>query len=137
VLGATAYAVGAVQAAGVEDAAHHVVLVDGEERFAGQAWKVIVSGTGACGNGSEIEAADPSDGLLHVTVIHGGPRAALPLRAWGMKRGDLTEQDGVTSYAGCSVVVQGADAWNVDGEPCHQPDAGLFSLDGHIDVVVG
>lgn len=136
-LGATAYAVGAVRAGTAEDAEHVRVLVDGEERFAGEAWQVLVSGTGAFGNGSEIEAADPADGMLHVTVVHGGSRLALPLRAWGMHRGDLTEQDGVTSHAGCAVVVEGAAAWNVDGELCEQPDAGHFSLDGHVDVVVG
>lgn len=135
-LGAAAYAVGAVRAGAGEDACTYRVFVDGEERFDGEAWQVIVSGTGAFGNGAEVEPADPADGELHVTVLHGGSRVALPLRAWGMRQGGLTEQDGVTTFSGREVVVEGADAWNVDGERCEHDDAGRFGLDGHVDVVV-
>ncbi len=135
-LGVVAYAVGAVQAAASEEACSYRVVVDGEEVFDGDAWQVIVSGTGAFGNGSEVEPADPSDGQLDVTVLHGGSRAALPLRAWGMKRGGLTEQDGVTHFRGREIVVGGADTWNVDGEICQANDSGHFRLDGRVDVVV-
>ena len=135
-LGAAAYAVGAVRAGVSEDACSYRVVVDGEEVFSGAAWQVIVSGTGAFGNGSEVEPADPSDGMLDVTVLHGGSRAALPLRAWGMRRGGLTDQDGVAHFRGRDIVVEGANAWNVDGELCEQLDAGHFSLDGRVDVVV-
>ena len=135
-LGAAAYAVGAIKAGASEDACTYRVVIDGEEVFDGEAWQVIVSGTGAFGNGSEIEPADPSDGRLDVTVLHGGSRAALPLRAWGMKQGGLTEQEGVDHFRGREVVVEGADSWNVDGELCEQPDAGTFRLDGRVDVVV-
>ncbi len=135
-LGAVAYAVGALKAGASEDACSYRVAVDGDEVFAGEAWQVIVSGTGAFGDGSEIEPADPSDGRLDVTVLHGGSRAALPLRAWGMKVGGLTEQAGVTHFRGRDVVVTGAETWNVDGERCEHADAGIFTLDGHVDVVV-
>ncbi len=135
-LGAVAYAVGAVQAGASEDSCSYRVVVDGEEVFDGAAWQVIVSGTGAFGAGSRVQPADPSDGRLDVTVLQGGSRAALPLRAWGMKRGGLTEQDGVTHFRGREVVVEGAEAWNVDGERCEAPDAGRFRIDGRVNVVV-
>ena len=135
-LGAAAYAVGAVRAGASEDACSYRVVIDGEEVFDGEAWQVIVSGTGAFGNGSEVEPADPSDGRLDVTVLHGGSRGALPLRAWGMKVGGLTEQDGVTHFRGSEIVVEGASAWNVDGERCEQDDAGRFRLDGTVEIVV-
>ncbi len=136
VLGPAAYAVGAAVAGLAAPADRFRVVVDGEEVHAGEAWQVVVSGTGAFGNGSSIDAADPSDGELDVTILHGGSRAELPLRAWGMRRGGLHEQDGVASFRGREVLVEGADAWNVDGERCQQPDAGTFRLDGHVDVVV-
>ena len=135
-LGAVAYAVGSVQAGASEDACSYRVVVDGEEVFDGAAWQVIVSGTGAFGAGSKVELADPADGQLDVTVLRGDSRAVLPLRALGMKRGGLTEQEGVDSFRGREVVVEGAEAWNVDGERCEAPDAGRFRLDGHVDVVV-
>ena len=136
-LGAAAYAVGALRAGASEDACSYRVVIDGVEVFDGPAWQIIVSGTGAFGNGSEVEPADPSDGALDVTVLHGGSRAALPLRAWGMKRGGLTAQDGVTHFRGREVRVDGAEAWNVDGERCELADAGRFRLDGRVAVVVG
>jgi diacylglycerol kinase family enzyme len=48
------------------------VTVDGTQRFDGEAWQVIVAGTGAFGGGSELEAADPRDGLLDVAVLEAG-----------------------------------------------------------------
>jgi diacylglycerol kinase (ATP) len=135
-MGATAYAIGAVRAGVSEAACAYRVLVDGSEVHDGLAWQIIVSGTGAFGNGSEVESADPGDGLFDVTVLHGSSRAALPLRAWGMRRGGLHEQEGVTSFRGREVVVEGAEAWNIDGEHCEQPDAGTFRLDGRVGVVV-
>ena len=135
-LGATAYAVGAIQAGAGEDACSYRVVIDGEEVFYGSAWQVIISGTGAFGSGSRVEPADPSDGQFDVTVLHGGSRAALPLRAWGMKRGGLTEQEGVDHFSGREVVVEGAETWNVDGEICKAEDSGRFRLDGRVDVVV-
>jgi len=135
-LGVAAYAVGSVRAGASEDACSYRVVIDGEERFDGAAWQVIVSGTGAFGAGAKVELADPSDGRLDVTVLHGDSRTVLPLRAWGMKHGGLTEQEGVDSFRGREVVVEGAEAWNVDGERREAPDAGRFRLDGHVSVVV-
>lgn len=135
-LGVVAYAVGAVQAGASEQACSYRVEIDGEEVFDGEAWQIIVSGTGAFGNGAEVEPADPSDGELDVTVLHDGSRTALPLRAWGLMQGGLTEQDGVTHFRGREIVVEGADSWNVDGEVCRANDSGRFRLDGRVDVVV-
>ncbi len=135
-LGAAAYAVGAVRAGVSEEACSYRVVVDGEPVFDGKAWQIIVSGTGAFGAGSRIEGADPSDGAFDATVLHGGSRTALPLRAWGMKRGGLTEQEGVTTFRGSDVVVEGAEAWNVDGERREAPDTGRFRLDGTVEIVV-
>jgi diacylglycerol kinase (ATP) len=136
-LGAGAYAVGAVRAGLQEVACAYRVVIDGEQVFWAEAWQVLVSGTGAFGSGSEIEPADPCDGRLDVTILHGGSRVELPLRAWGMKRGGLTEQEGVDHHRGHAVEVEGADAWNIDGELCHHDDAGSFHLDGRVAVVVG
>ncbi len=135
-LGVAAYAVGSVQAGASEDACSYRVVVDGEERFDGAAWQVIVSGTGAFGAGAKVELADPADGMLDVTVLRGDSRSVLPLRAWGMKHGSLTQQEGVDSFRGREIVVEGAEAWNVDGERREAPDAGRFRLDGRVDVVV-
>ncbi len=135
-LGATAYAVGAIQASVSADACVYAVVVDGETVFDGPAWQVIVSGTGAFGAGSRIEPASPDDGRLDVTVLEEGSRAALPLRAWGLKRGGLTDQDGVHSFRGREVEVRGAEEWNVDGEHLTGKEHGHFRLDGTIEVVV-
>ncbi len=135
-IGALAYGVGAVQAAASEVASTYRVVIDGEEGFHGEAWQVIVSGTGAFGNGSLVEEADPSDGELDVTILRGGPRMALALRAWGMKRGGLADQEGVTHLLGREITVEGAEEWNIDGERCRHDDAGAFRLDGRVDVVV-
>ncbi len=134
-LGATAYAVGAIQASVSEEACTYRVVVDGETVFDGPAWQVIVSGTGAFGAGSRIEPASEDDGQLDVTVLDDGPRSALPLRAWGLKRGGLTEQDGVLSFRGRTVDVHGAERWNVDGEQVDEESPCAFTLDGRIDVV--
>lgn len=135
-LGVTAYAVGAIQASFSEEACEYTVVVDGETVFDGPAWQVIVSGTGAFGAGSRIEPAYPDDGQLDVTVLDLGPRLALSLRAWGLKRGGLTDQAGVQSFRGREVEVKGAEHWNVDGEHRSGPAHGHFRLDGKIEVVV-
>lgn len=135
-LGVTAYAVGAIQASVSSQACTYAVEIDGETVFDGPAWQVIVSGTGAFGAGSRIEPASPDDGRLDVTVLEEGPRLALPLRAWGLKRGGLTDQEGVRSYRGRKVEVHGAEEWNVDGEHLKGEEHGRFRLDGTIEVIV-
>lgn len=135
-LGVTAYAVGAIRASVSERACTYAVEVDGKTVFDGPAWQVILSGTGAFGAGSRIEPASPDDGQLDVTVLEEGPRITLPLRAWGLKRGGLTDQEGVHSFRGRKVEVRGAEEWNVDGEPLVGKEFGHFRLDGTVEVVV-
>jgi diacylglycerol kinase (ATP) len=136
-LGPAAYAVGAIAAGATADRERCTVTVDGERRFDGEAWQVIVAGTGAFGGGSELDVTDPRDGLLDVAVLPGGARAALLLRAWGMRTGKLTDQDGVLHARGARVEVVGPAAWNVDGERCSLGPEAHFHGDGTVDVVVG
>lgn len=116
-LGALAYAVGALRAAGTEQPLSCAVACDGEGLFEGQAWQVMIGCTGAFGGGSRIEA-DADDGQLDVVVIEGGARAMLAKRAIGLRRGDVEAQEGVHSSRGCEITVslQGPADLNVDGE---------------------
>jgi len=136
-LGAAAYAAGAVAAGATGDPERALVTVDGVRRFDGDVWQVIVAGTGAFGGGSELDAADPRDGLLDVAVLEAGPRAALVLRAWGMRAGSLTEQEGVLHLRGARVQVDGPEDWNVDGEHCTMGPSASFRSDGQVAVLVG
>ena len=71
--------------------------------FRGEAWQVIVAGTGAFGGGSEVDEADPGDGLVDVAVLAAGARAKLVLRAYAMRTGGLTAQRGVLHGRGREV----------------------------------
>lgn len=119
-LGPLAYAVGAVRAGLTARPLRCHVTVDGGQVFSGEAWQVIVAGTGAFGGGSELSDADPSDRLIDVAVLEGGPRIALVRRAWGMRHGSLTRQHGVHHARGSVMELEtpGRTAFNVDGEVC-------------------
>lgn len=119
-LGPLAYAVGAARAGLAGRPLDCRVVVDGDERWAGPAWQVIVAGTGAFGGGASLDAVEHADGRLDVAVLEGGPRIALVRRAWGMRRGDLAGQAGVRHARGRVVEVHGTTiaAFNVDGEVC-------------------
>ena len=119
-LGPLAYAVGAARAGLRGRPLQCRVAVDGEERWAGPAWQVIVAGTGAFGGGAGLDVVEHADGRLDVAVLEGGPRIALVRRAWGMRRGDLADQAGVRHARGRVVEVHGPaiEAFNVDGEVC-------------------
>jgi YegS/Rv2252/BmrU family lipid kinase len=103
------------------------VRCDGQEVFSGGAWQVIVAGSGAFGGGSEIDAADPADGRLDVTVIPAGSRLRLAQRAAGMRSGSVTEQRGVVHARGRSIEVDGELEYNVDGEIVAE-SAGRFGV---------
>jgi diacylglycerol kinase (ATP) len=119
VLGPLAYAVGALKAGVTASPLRCTVVVDGEERFAGEAWQLVVGNTGHFGGGSSTGAADAGDGALDVAVVEAGSRVALVRRAWGMRAGRLVRQDGVLHARGGEVVVDAGDApFNVDGELC-------------------
>jgi diacylglycerol kinase (ATP) len=120
VLGPLAYAVGAVRAGLTAHPVACDVRIDGETLFTGEAWQVMVSVSGAFGGGSRIDAADPGDGQLHVTVVPAGSRVGLVRRAQGMRRGDIAGQPGVRDGEGHEVDL-GLDAGedvNLDGELC-------------------
>jgi diacylglycerol kinase (ATP) len=117
-LGPLAYAVGAVRAAATERPLRCALRADGREIFAGQAWQAIVAVTGAFGGGAEIGAADPDDGVLDATVLPAGSRLGLARRAWGLRRGTITEQRDVCHARGHVIEVDlpPGTEFNVDGE---------------------
>ena len=117
-LGPLAYGIGALRAAATESPMRCTVRVDGETRFDGGAWQLIVAATGAFGGGSEIGPADSGDGVLDVTVLPAGSRIALARRAWGLRRGTVERQEPVVHEQGRVVEADLPDACelNVDGE---------------------
>ena len=115
-LGPLAYALGAVRAGVSTDPVACRVTCDGSELFSGDAWQVIVAGTGHFGGGSQVDAADDDDGQLDVAVIEAGSRARLVQRAYGLRSGRVTGQRGVHHARGCHVVLEGDAAFNLDGE---------------------
>lgn len=137
-LGSLAYAAGAIQAGLTATPLRCRVLCDGEPCYAGRAWQVVVAVTGAFGGGSEIGRTDPADGLLDVAVVPGGPRASLVRRAFGMRRGRLTQQADVAHHRGAVIEVQvdGQPAFNVDGELCHCDPARFTLQPGGFEVVI-
>src|SRR5215208_3856193 len=103
VLGPLAYAAGALRAATTEEPMRCSLRVDGETRFEGGAWQLIVAVTGAFGGGSAIGTADPGDGVLDVTILPAGSRLALARRAWGLRRGTVEQQKPVQNHRGTLV----------------------------------
>jgi diacylglycerol kinase (ATP) len=117
-LGALAYAVGALRAAASERPLQCRVRAGGDDVYAGGAWQVIIACTGAFGAGSGVGAADPSDGVLDVTILPAGSRLGLARRAWGLRRRTIAAQRDVVHERAATVEVElppGA-VLNVDGE---------------------
>jgi diacylglycerol kinase (ATP) len=136
-LGALAYAVGALKAAATAKPLRYRVRCDGRECWEGAAWQVVVGATGAFGGGSEIGNTDPRDGLLDVAVVPAGSRLGLARRAFGMRRGQLTEQAGVAHHRGATIDIEGGSAtFNVDGEVCSCEPAHFTLRPGGVQVVV-
>jgi diacylglycerol kinase family enzyme len=115
-LGPLAYALGAAHAGATASPLRCTVRADGATVFDGEAWQIILAVTGAFGGGSRVGAADPTDGVLDVTVIPAGSRAGLVRRAWGLKRHTIAEQRGVEHHRGHVIEVDGAGEFNADGE---------------------
>lgn len=120
-LGPLAYAVGAARAGLRAPAIAIDVTLDGEPFFRGDAWQVMVSGTGRFGGGSAIGDTDQDDGLLDVTVVPAHHRSTLVRRAYGLRRGTLKEQADVPHERAREVRVHLDTAaeqrgFNVDGE---------------------
>lgn len=137
-LGPLAYTVGALHAAVTAESLRCTVRCDGEQRFAGRAWQVVVGATGAFGGGSAIGGTDARDRLLDVAVIPAGSRLGLVRRAYGMRSGRLTAQDDVAHERGAvvEVALAGRPAFNVDGELCRCDPARFALRPGGFEVVV-
>jgi diacylglycerol kinase (ATP) len=116
-MGPVAYTLGAVRAGLTARPIRCSLACDGTDAFAGHAWQVTVASTGAFGAGAEVEA-DPQDGRLDAVVIEAGSRAALAVRAYGMRAGSIASQRGVRSFTGATVAldVPAGTMYNVDGE---------------------
>lgn len=135
-LGPLAYGVGAARAGLTARPLPARVHVDGGELFDGPAWQVIVSGTGAFGGGAKVDAADPADGLIDVAVLAAGPRFALVRRAYAMRAGSLTAQDGVLHARGREVTIALPEpTFNVDGEIVTVDPPRFTGGDERVDVV--
>lgn len=138
-LGPLAYALGGVRAAARAAPVRAEVRVDGRLLYAGRAWHVIVAGSGAFGGGSDVEPADPADGLLDVVVITAGRRARLAVHAYGLRRGRIAGQRGVRRARArvASVALAGEAVMNVDGEvvPVGRP-AGFTLQPGVLRLIV-
>jgi diacylglycerol kinase family enzyme len=114
--GPFAYGLGAARAAVSGQPLAITVRVDGEPRFEGEAWQVMVACTGAFGGGSGIGAADATDGELDVVILPAGSRVALARRAWGLRTQTIERQRKVEHFVGRVVAVEGAGELNCDGE---------------------
>jgi len=137
-LGPLAYAVGAARAGVEEDPFSCTVVCDGGEIHAGDAWQVTIACSGAFGGGSSIET-ELSDSKLDVVVIEAGPRLKLAQHAYGLRKGGIGEQEGVTKVrcAEVTVELEGVAAWNVDGELVESGTT-TFRVDSDpVEVLVG
>ena len=136
-LGPLAYVIGAVRAGLTASPLRCSVTCDGERRFAGRAWQVIVGVTGAFGAGSEMGGTHPDDGKLDVAVVPAGSRVGLVRRALAMRMGRLTGQDDVP-HARAAVVeleIAGHGGFNIDGETCRCEPARFSLRKGGFEVV--
>jgi diacylglycerol kinase family enzyme len=117
VLGPLAYAVGAVRAGVGADPVSCTVRCDGEEIHSGDAWQVTVACSGAFGGGASIET-DLSDSKLDLVVIEAASRLRLVKHAYGLRRGGIGDQTGVSKHRCTQVEIElaGVESWNVDGE---------------------
>ncbi len=137
-LGPLAYTYGALRAGLSASPLRCAVLCDGEQRFAGSAWQVVVGVTGAFGAGSELGGTREDDGLLDVAVVPAGSRLGLVRRAFAMRTGRLTEQAGVAHDRGAVVEIRSAGpvSFNVDGETCRCEPQRFTPRPGGFEVVM-
>jgi diacylglycerol kinase family enzyme len=137
-LGPLAYAVGGVRAGLTAHPLPVRVVADGEQVFDGEAWHVIVGGTGAFGGGSRLGRADHRDDVLDVVLVERGSRIALVLRAWGMRTGTLEEQRGVHHWRAQRVRIDVPDGteFNIDGELCPLEPPAFAVQPGGVQVMV-
>lgn len=138
VLGPLAYAAGAVRAGVSADPVDCVVRCDGSEIHSGPAWQVTVACSGAFGGGSSIET-ELGDRQLDVVVIEAGSRVRLAQHAYGLRRGGIGEQSGVTKLR-CSraeIELDQPRGWNVDGELIESGTCEFRVDPDPVEVIVG
>jgi diacylglycerol kinase (ATP) len=137
--GPLAYAAGAVTAGVSAKPLICLVVCDGRELLAGEAWQVTVAASGAFGAGASIEEADPTDGALEVVAIEAGPRAGLVSLAYHLRRGSLTSHPRAYHVHCDHAEVQVPDRtrFNVDGEVVAAGDARFRAAKGAFRLVVG
>ncbi len=117
-LGALAYAAGALVAGVREHPVRCRIHCDEGVLYAGRAWQVTVACSGAFGAGSELDEADPEDGLLDVVAVAAGSRTLLLGMAVRLRRGDLSEHR-AARHARCRTAELDGPPdtdYNVDGE---------------------
>ena len=138
-LGPLAYAAGALSAGMTAQPLTCLVLCDGREVLAGEAWQVTVAASGAFGAGASIEEADPTDGLLEVVAIEAGSRIGLVSLAYHLRRGTLTRHPNAYHVQCDEVEVQVPDCtrFNVDGELVTEGDARFRAVKGAFRLVIG
>ena len=137
-LGPAAYALGGLRAAVTSHPVRCRARCDGRVAFDDQAWQVSVACSGAFGGGSEVEA-DPHDGELDLVAFEAGSRTALALRAYGLRRGNVSSQAGVHTCRAATIEldVPGGTAFNVDGEIVTSGAVAFTVEPGAIEVVIG
>jgi diacylglycerol kinase family enzyme len=138
-LGPLAYAAGALTAGMSAKPLTCLVLCDGRELLAGEAWQVTVAASGAFGAGASIEEADPTDGALEAVAIEAGSRAGLVSLAYHLRRGTLTSHPRAYHVHCNEVEVQVPDRtrFNVDGELITEGEARFSAVKGAFRLVIG
>jgi diacylglycerol kinase family enzyme len=138
-LGPLAYAAGAVSAGMSARPLTCLVVCNGRELLAGEAWQVTVAASGAFGAGASIEEADPTDGALEVVAIEAGSRAGLVSLAYHLRRGTLTSHPRAfhVHCDGAEVQVPDRTRFNVDGDLLTAGEARFTVAKGAFRLVVG
>jgi diacylglycerol kinase (ATP) len=138
-LGPLAYAAGALTAGMSARPLTCLVMCDGREVLAGEAWQVTVAASGAFGAGASIEEADPTDGALEVVAIEAGSRLGLFSLAYHLRRGTLTRHPRAYHLhcEGVEVQVPARTRFNVDGEVVTEGDARFTAVKGAFRLVIG
>jgi diacylglycerol kinase family enzyme len=138
-LGPLAYTAGALSAGVTAKPLTCLVVCEGRELLAGEAWQVTVAASGAFGAGASIEEADPTDGALEVVAIEAGSRLGLISLAYHLRRGTLTRHPRAYHLHCDEVEVQVPDGtrFNVDGELVTAGDVRFRAVKGAFRLVIG
>jgi diacylglycerol kinase (ATP) len=138
-LGPLAYAAGAMSAGLSATPLTCLVVCNGRELLAGEAWHVTVAASGAFGAGAAVEEAEPTDGALQVVAIEAGPRPGLVSLAYHLRRGSLTSHPRAFHVHCDHAEVQVPDLtrFHVDGEVVTAGDARFTATKGAFRLVIG